>query len=199
LRGLGHQPLPKECYWSLKRQRVPEQVILERTVPAPLAAMCVARRGARIESQELLRLDSVLPGIEATLQQLSITYRLVLVSFRRIGANLHHQVDSLRLAAYFDAILPCYQSGVPGWRAKSMSIQADPLFQGKGAIMIGDTEDDIEAGRSIHIQTVAVLSGMRDYPRLSVLKPTVILDSLVQLPDWLRDAPINDRDLREYP
>jgi phosphoglycolate phosphatase-like HAD superfamily hydrolase len=185
VRRLGHQPLAKEHYWTLKRQRLSERAILERTASAASIGEYLARRLDRIESPALLRHDTLLPEVEPALRRLARAYRLVLVSFRRVGANLHDQVAALGIAHHFGAVVPCYQPDIPGWRAKAMSIEADPLFDARRALMVGDTEDDVEAGHHLRLPTVAVLSGLRDHALLAALGPTVILESLAHLPSWL--------------
>jgi phosphoglycolate phosphatase-like HAD superfamily hydrolase len=185
VRRLGGRPLTKTHYWALKRRRQPEPAIIHRTVPSTDLADYLARREERIEHPDLLRCDTVLPRVRAALQQLAVSYRLVLVSRRRQEAALHDQVRWLGLAGYFAHVTACYQLGVPGWQSKVFAIRADARGDANPAMVVGDTEDDIEAGSALSLATVAVLTGLRTRAFLTALAPHAVLPALTHLPVWL--------------
>ena len=53
------------------------------------------------------------------------------------------------------------------------------------ALMIGDTEFDMEMARRAGVDAVAVMQGVHDEQQLRRAQPLVILDHIGQLPDWL--------------
>ncbi|MGA9768148.1 MAG: HAD family hydrolase [Blastocatellia bacterium] len=53
-----------------------------------------------------------------------------------------------------------------------------------GAVMIGDSENDVNAGRGAGAQTCAVTFGFRNREQLSLTEPDVLIDSFDQLKDF---------------
>jgi phosphoglycolate phosphatase-like HAD superfamily hydrolase len=62
------------------------------------------------------------------------------------------------------------------WAAKEMNV--DP----KACLMIGDTTEDIHAGRAAGAHTVAVLSSFEEAPELGAAGADIVLPSVVSLP-----------------
>lgn len=84
-------------------------------------------------------------------------------------------------AGYFDAIFGDVQDKVRGIKAVLDSVG----FGTDETIIVGDTEHDINAGRSAGIRTAAVLSGYRSRKHLEEAKPDFIIDSVAGLPHLL--------------
>ena len=67
-------------------------------------------------------------------------------------------------------------------RKKSKSdIIKEVLFLNEKAYMIGDTEEDIIAGKENKIGTVAVLSGFAGEKDLAILQPDITLNYVTEL------------------
>ena len=61
-------------------------------------------------------------------------------------------------------------------------------FNPKETLYVGDTTNDIEAGKSIGMTTAAVLSGYHMQEKLEIAKPSFILTSVSQLPQLLSQS-----------
>ena len=56
----------------------------------------------------------------------------------------------------------------------------------RGAVLVvGDTEEEITAARTLNLPVVAVLTGLRDRPFLEALQPDLIVPSVAELPGLL--------------
>jgi phosphoglycolate phosphatase len=66
--------------------------------------------------------------------------------------------------------------------AESLGVKASRL------IMIGDSPQDVGAGKAVGAHTVGVKGGLLPLERLVAAEPDVILDSLLALPDYLTAA-----------
>lgn len=162
---------------------------MELTCPTELVDSYLTTRLKRIEDDDLLTYDVVLPGAREALRQLALSCRLVLVSQRSRESALLDQVEALGLASCFASIKASYAAGLAGWRAKAAAVSTDPRFAAGEGLTVGDTEDDVLMGHSLGIGSVAVLSGIRSQTFLCSLRPTAILDSVAQLPVWLAETP----------
>jgi phosphoglycolate phosphatase-like HAD superfamily hydrolase len=94
------------------------------------------------------------------------------------------QLDALELRPFFEAVLVGSPlSGV------ASAVKAGLLRQSRwlrpGALIVGDTEVDIRAGKAVGIKTVAVLSGIRSRAALEAEAPDAIVDDLHGLDDIL--------------
>jgi len=62
------------------------------------------------------------------------------------------------------------------------------------ALMIGDTEYDLDMARQAGMHAVGVSYGVHDRERLQTLGPRHILDSIEELPDWLSQMNLPERE-----
>ena len=168
-------------YWHDKRANVSWHDLLTKSNIDPEQESVFLSEFAKLmESPEMLRFDSLLPSARDTLESLSKTNELVLVSLRRNRENLIRQLDELDIARYFLTIV----SGHSETKEDVLKKKADlisSLGDYVGAIIIGDTEADISVGKHLGIKTVAVLSGMRDKEFLSAFNPDYIIDSIADI------------------
>ncbi len=181
---LGHTPVGLEDYWEMKRNRVPETEILAGIGLTPeAAARSAAARVRAIESRRYLRLDRPWPWTLPVLEELARLAPLVLVTLRRHPDRLRWQLDHLGLASCFECILAGPETGAP--EAKAKLIREQNFAHLEGSVLVGDTEVDIAAGRTLGLTTVALSCGLRTAARLAEGSPDGLLDDLRQLPGWL--------------
>jgi phosphoglycolate phosphatase-like HAD superfamily hydrolase len=180
LAGIGGRLVEKETFWRLKRSRAPVEKIADLSEKD---AGEYRRRWLRlVESPAYLALDGYLPGAAETLSRLASSFTVVVVSLRREPEALGAQLEALAFPAVAEV-----RSGPPGDdppAAKARLIRDSPHFTGRGAI-VGDTEVDIRAGKSLRLATVAVLSGLRSPELLAAESPDLILESIGDLPSAL--------------
>ena len=110
-----------------------------------------------IEYDEYLSLDTKFDFTDNVLKKLSERYIIILISRRDRIDGLFDELKQMGLLNYFDDIEVLSHNG----ESKADRISKKYDFQRKGSILVGDTEDDIEAGVRLSMSTYLVLSGIR--------------------------------------
>jgi phosphoglycolate phosphatase len=137
-----------------------------------------------IESDEYLVYDRILDGVGALLEDLGRDHSLVLVTLRRRGGAVQDQIRKLGLRRFFSVVLTAPPTPQDSWRVKRSLIESSGLVNASSWV-VGDTEVDVLAGKSLGLTTVAVLSGIRNERCLRQLAPDFILSSITELPKLL--------------
>jgi phosphoglycolate phosphatase-like HAD superfamily hydrolase len=188
LRARGLAPLAKRSYWAMKRRRVPEETIFERSGGRAAGAAEYARaRVAEIEDERYLLLDRTWPPVPALLRYLSRRARVILASARRFRPRLQSELDRLGIAPYLDDVLSVPPSLESLAERKAARVRA-ALGEPRAGWLVGDTETDVRAGRLLGLRTVAVSFGIRRAAELSQLAPDELLATPEELLDWARSA-----------
>jgi len=165
--------LSKKEYWGFKRRKISEEEILRKTVNNEIFIKnYIKKRKNLIEQMNYLKYDKLFKNSIKSLKKLKEDNRIILVTRRYDKKNLFKQLKMLNLKNIFDKIL------VSGMKSKKELILGDQYFDKKNSIIIGDTEEDIQTGRSLGIKTIAVLSGIREKKYLKEYKPNLIIESL---------------------
>ena len=178
VRRHGLNAVPPDEFWGMKRRRAP--------LPELLGGSDALRRAywadwlRLIESSDYLAKDRLLPQAGHMLARLSDGHRLVLVTMRKHRSSLLAQMARFGIEDLFAKVLCAGQDK----QSKAALIEED-LRAPADALVVGDTEVDIEAGRALGISTAAVLTGLRDRERLAAVRPTFLLGSVLDLPDVL--------------
>ncbi len=81
-------------------------------------------------------------------------------------------------ATYFEHLFGDVQDKVRG----IVTILKSVSFEPNETVMVGDTEHDLNAGKSAGLTTVAVLSGYRSRKHLELAKPDFIIKDVSELP-----------------
>ncbi len=176
-RELGGPTVARESYWSLKRTGA-GIADLWPSSPESVTTHYQSRWLALIELPRFLALDSPIAGAAQALLAFRRTHRVVLVAMRRNRQELLDQLEAIRLLPLLDHVL----SGSSADMAKHELIMQDPCWEPENAIIVGDTEVDITAGRFLGIRSVAVLSGMRERAHLLSKSPDFVVDSIASVP-----------------
>jgi phosphoglycolate phosphatase-like HAD superfamily hydrolase len=184
LRGRGHEPLPLEQYWTLKRSRVDRRRLLSMSDAIALYDDFLAEWLRLIETREYLALDRLQDGVIGILQGWKQDgRRLLLATMRHNRANLQWQLDTLGLSSYLDAVLM-----IAGEGAAEKAAAVRPLLgaaTAERAAWIGDTEIDIQAARSLDMRCCAVACGLRTEDYLASLSPDALVPDLTAASRWL--------------
>lgn len=179
-------PLGLEEYWSLKRANTPWNKILSLSGVDQLYENDFLQQFIRlIESPRFLFMDQLFEGAMGALDDLSQSYTLHLVSLRRNHESLVEQLQNLSLISYFDTILSGHSDTKEGVLLKKAEV-IRTIHGFHNGVIVGDAEADISAGRQLHIQSIAVLSGIRNSSFLSPLDPDYMVDSIVDVTRILR-------------
>jgi phosphoglycolate phosphatase-like HAD superfamily hydrolase len=138
---------------------------------------------AEIEAPDRLALDRLFPGAAATLAALAGRgHRLVLLSLRRDPAAFADQVARLGIAEAF-ARVDAGRASEDGRVAKRRLIEAAGLA-GPAAV-VGDTEADMGAARSLELAAVGVSTGLRNRRVLLATGAGVVVDRIGRVPEAL--------------
>ena len=179
----GGTPLDRDSYWALKRDQVPEAVILARTGLANAQVREVeAQRLLAIESAEYVTMDQLWPWSRQVLSELGRWATLVLVTLRADVELVERQLASLEVSDLFERVLAGAGSGIA---PKALRVRNAGLPGDRRAVFIGDTEVDIESGRELGVRTVATRTGIRSDAKLSTFGADVVIDDIRELPAWL--------------
>lgn len=155
----GYAPIARTEYWEAKRARVAEREIVERTCPADFVERYSAERIRRIEDLTYLTRDRVWPGLGPLLDALAKAHELYVVTMRKRRDTLLAQLGSFDLARRFRHVYSRdANSGTPEVKVELIRDVVDDPGR---AMIVGDTESDIEVGRRLGITTVGVTCGIR--------------------------------------
>jgi len=179
-------------YWALKRTGKSSADLLEKHVVPKLDVNSFMNNWLReIESPESLKLDSLQPNAYETIGWLAKRFWLVMITLRQSRLRLEEQLQNLALNQFFRSILCADPRIDSGWRSKSQLI-SQHAFE-KDAVIVGDTEIDVRAGKALDIATVAVSCGIRTAESLKKEEPDALIENLVAIKD------LNINALREKP
>jgi phosphoglycolate phosphatase-like HAD superfamily hydrolase len=183
--GLGGQEPDAADYWQRKRQGEPlASLLADGGNPRPDETAYRQRWLARIEAFDMLRLDEPFNGVRNLLTNLAASRPMGLVTLRQNSDALRQQLDWLGLASCFTTILSS-----PATAGRESEIKCELLRYSSqaapGAVMVGDTEIDLRAGRAAGLRTVGVLSGLRNEHRLRQERPDALIESVASLPSAL--------------
>jgi len=185
---LAAEPLSKETYWELKRNKVSEpEVLAQSGIRKPeLVRAYLNERSGRIEAAEYLAFDQVWPGTHDTLRALRSRAHLALVTMRTSKALLHQQLDRLNLIQSFDCILTAGPGAVANERGEQKAQLVRDCYQNEATVgwFVGDTETDIQSGRLLGLRTAAITFGIRTVEHLNSASPDLMLHSPAELQSW---------------
>jgi len=133
-----------------------------------------------------LKLTRELPGLRACLGQLRGRVGLAIAT-NRSGRGAQYILDGFGLGKDFTVIVALED-------VKKVKPDAEPVLQACArlgvepdcALMVGDTPDDMRAGRAAGAAAIGVTTGAYDRAALMAADATAVLDSLAELPDLLK-------------
>lgn len=131
--------------------------------------------------------SKLLFGAEKTLRKLSVKAKLGLVTMRCIPAEqVIAELKMLGIADCFAHVLTALDTRNPKPSPEALIKCANELHLDLcECAVVGDSVVDIEAGKKAGVYTIAVLTGIYDRKELESEKPDLILDSIVDLLDFL--------------
>ena len=183
MRAMGLSSLPFEAYWALKRQGLSPQA--HPSGPCVDLAEFSRRWLEVIERRDYLLLDRLIPGARRCLDILASRCALVLVTMRRDRRSLLAQLSALRIDTCFQRVVsPADGAREDGNKAEMIG----PVLCPSGrAVIVGDAEADVQAGKVLALPSMCVLTGVRGRSFLEALGPDRILESVASLPQALRE------------
>ncbi len=142
----------------------------------------VQERFLQYYTEHLYDYSQPYPGVRETLEELHGYKKAVLSNKREVLSR--RLLDALKLSSHFDIILGSnsVEEKKPSPRPVVQILEMLSL-RPENAVMVGDSDYDVEAGRRAGVSTIAVSYGYRD---VSVLrKADVIIDDIRDLPQTI--------------
>lgn len=190
LSAYGYDWLDTDIFWQCKRDRMPVYSILSKTGAEDKKEEFKKQWQNRIEQERYLELDEVWPGMKDFLS--SCGAGLVLVTMRRDRDGLLSQIDRLFFSGCFKQVISVSPKvNMERHELKAMEIKRylnDSCISNSEAVIAGDSEADIMAGKLLDIKTAAVTYGIREGKHLGPLEADYYFDTAFQLAEFLQNT-----------
>lgn len=162
-------------YWELKKNKKSHSYILSNYLAysSDEISEFVRKWMELIEEPEWLVLDKPFEGVFDLLKDLNKDFDLFVVTARQSKMKVVSQISSLGWAKMFKDVLVTEQQFSKTELIKSKYVTTSEDW------FVGDTGKDIQTGRELGVQTVAVLSGFMSKEYLLQYFPDLILESVV--------------------
>lgn len=173
----GNANLSFQDYWEDKRNGLNQEAMLSKHCKYSPDEKKQFKKcwHDSIENPERLVQDFLFEGVYDFLDEQSRNCNLYLVTARHHGQNLHEQMEQLRIKNFFNKILNTAQK-----TSKALKVK-ECLIPNASDIFVGDTGEDILAGRDLGIQSIGVTSGMCSRKMLESYHPDHIYKSITEL------------------
>jgi phosphoglycolate phosphatase-like HAD superfamily hydrolase len=173
---LGILSLSKNDYWQARCNAVSTKDILKLLNATDLFEQYISIRNNLIESVEFLKYDRLREGVKETLSEVDISYKSNLLTARSNKDSLFSELENLNIRQYFSDIFMV--SPFSKWEEKSVVLDK---FSNESHFIIGDTPNDIIAGKKASIKTVGILNGMSTPALLTSSNPDLLIKEFSEI------------------
>lgn len=132
-----------------------------------------------IESDQYLKLDSIIEGVPGFLSELKKSHNIYLCTARQSIMKVTEQLQQFSIADHFEKIFVTEQSF-----SKEQLLRDSGLSFDREDWIIGDTGHDILTGKALGLKTCAVLSGFMCEETLIKYNPDIVLSDVSGFKDW---------------
>ena len=163
-----------EAYWNYKRNKIDHKKILETKYFYSEQDIVNFQKNwmDKIELSEWLSFDKPFKGITAYLVELKRQHDLYLVTARQFEKNVLTQLVNFGWINIFTKVL------VTAQKTEKIDLINNVLATNSSDWFVGDTGKDIETGKSLGMQTAAVLSGFLNREKIMEYNPDLIINSV---------------------
>lgn len=128
------------------------------------------------------------PNISLTLEALSAKSKLALITMRHCPNQVvQKELDCFGIAKYFTHIITAKDTSKPKPSPEALIQCAKALdLEMCDCIIVGDSVNDVRAGKAAGARTVALLSGLYQLKELKKECPDLILPDVNILPDYIQ-------------
>jgi|SRR6185437_15162466 len=164
-------------YWELKRNKIGHKEILKTHFSYSEEAFTSFEKiwMERIELPEWLALDKPFNGITNYLKELKNKHSLYIITARQLEDLAIEQINQIGWKGLFEKIL------VTGKKMEKYDLIKASVKVSNEDWFVGDTGKDIQIGKKLDINTVAVLSGFLNRDKLEEYNPDLIVDNVNEL------------------
>jgi len=128
-----------------------------------------------------------LPNISQLLETLSEKAKLALITMRSVPKeNIIKELTQFNIAKYFTYVVTALDTYKPKPSPEALMKCVKALdVQTSECIIVGDSINDVKAGKAAGIKTVAVLSGLFSRDEFAKEHPDLIIKDAAALPDFI--------------
>jgi phosphoglycolate phosphatase len=162
VRLTGHE-MEFAAYWETKRNYRSNGWILEQAgFSADAVSQFQQSWMAQIESWDNLLLDVLYPGVDEALHEVGKCAELYVLTARQSPELLCQQLEYLAILKHFSQVLSTAQK-----TSKADLVCQRGILVATEDFIVGDTGEDILAGKQLRVQSIAVTCGFRNRKALS--------------------------------
>jgi phosphoglycolate phosphatase len=132
--------------------------------------------------------NKLMPNIRETLQTLSEKAKLALITMRHCPNQvIQKELDYFGIAKYFTYIVTAMDTTEPKPSPEALIQCGEALnLEMCDCLIVGDSVNDVRAGKAAGARTVAVLSGLYTHKELIREFPDLILPDVTTLPEFVK-------------
>lgn len=166
-----------EEYWEIKSIGINQRDFLETYYQRSDEEVQYFKRQwmQEIESTAMLSMDALFPESVPFLDRATERYDLYLVSARQRLEPLENQLKYFGINKYFADVI------VTGNKKPKNELISEFCTSCSADVFVGDTGEDVLAGKALGVKTVAVSTGVMNRERLSKYFPDYLVDSLTDI------------------
>jgi HAD superfamily hydrolase (TIGR01509 family) len=129
----------------------------------------------------------LIPDIATTLENLSKKAKLALITMRSVPKKtITAELEHFGIAKHFTHIITALDTHKPKPSPEALIKTVKALdVQMCDCVIVGDSINDIKAGKTAGIKTIAVLTGLFTRRELAKEKPNLILENATKLPQFI--------------
>ena len=130
----------------------------------------------------------LIPNVSETLYTLSRKAKIALVTMRQTPNQvIYKELDCFGIAQYFKYIVTGSETSKPKPSPEALVRCAEAFnIEMCDCIIVGDSVNDVRAGKAAGTKTVAVLSGLYEYKELVNEDPDLIIPDINTLPNFIK-------------
>jgi phosphoglycolate phosphatase len=125
------------------------------------------------------------PNVEAVLDELRAKGHLLAVATGKSRRGLDRVLSNLNMQTFFDASRCADETASKPNPLMLLQLLDQLNCSPADAVMIGDTDFDLNMANNAAIKSIAVQYGAHDVERLQVCRPEIFIDDFSELLDWL--------------
>lgn len=137
------------------------------------------------------QLPELFPGVVAMLKQLHQAGYLLAVATSKSRQGLNAEIKRHQLEGLFAATRTGDEAHSKPHPQMLMDILAELDIDPQAALMVGDTEYDLQMALNAGVKSVGVSHGVHTEEQLLKFKPLVVLDDVCKLPEWLNASRVD--------
>lgn len=164
-----------EDYWNYKGNKIDHRKILETKFSFSEQDILSFQKNwmDKIELPEWLAFDKPFKGVTTYLTELKKQHELYLVTARQFETSVLMQLTDFEWTGIFTKVF------VTAQKAEKFDLIENAVATNSADWFVGDTGKDIETGKSLGMQTAAVLSGFLNKEKLMKYTPDLIVNTVV--------------------